>query len=63
MNRIALESKKDMKKRGLPSPDEADAFVLTFANPVKPRHNAPGRPMSGELIKPVYANNVYSLFG
>ena len=29
---IQLESKEDMKKRGLPSPDVADALVLTFAD-------------------------------
>lgn len=28
---IKLESKKDMKRRGLPSPDVADALALTFA--------------------------------
>lgn len=28
---VKLESKKDMKKRGLPSPDAADALALTFA--------------------------------
>ena len=28
---IQLEKKKDMKKRGLPSPDMADALALTFA--------------------------------
>lgn len=28
--KILLESKKDMKKRGLKSPDRADAYVLTF---------------------------------
>lgn len=28
---LQLESKEDMKKRGLPSPDVADALVLTFA--------------------------------
>jgi hypothetical protein len=33
-NRIELESKKDMKKRGLPSPNRADAAALTFAEPV-----------------------------
>lgn len=32
--RVWLESKKDMKKRDLPSPDEADALALTFAQPV-----------------------------
>jgi phage terminase large subunit len=30
--KIMLESKDDMKKRGLKSPDRADAFVLTFAD-------------------------------
>lgn len=34
---IKLESKKDMKKRGLSSPDDADALALTFAMPVQPR--------------------------
>jgi hypothetical protein len=33
---IQLESKKDMKKRGLSSPDCADALALTFAYPVQP---------------------------
>lgn len=32
---IQLESKDDMKKRGLPSPDEADAVALGFAQPVR----------------------------
>ena len=31
---IRLESKSDMKKRGLSSPDVADALALTFAYPV-----------------------------
>jgi hypothetical protein len=33
--KIQLESKKDMKERGLPSPNIADALALTFAAPVK----------------------------
>ncbi|MGE5537322.1 MAG: terminase [Gemmatimonas sp.] len=33
-NRIILEKKDDMKKRGLASPDAADALALTFADPV-----------------------------
>lgn len=33
-NRIQLEKKEDMKKRGLASPDIADALALTFAFPV-----------------------------
>jgi len=31
---ILLESKDDMKKRGLPSPNKADALMLSFAFPV-----------------------------
>ncbi len=31
--KIALESKDDMKKRGLPSPDRADALTLAFYEP------------------------------
>lgn len=34
-NAIVLERKEDMKKRGMPSPDVADAFCLTFAYPVQ----------------------------
>jgi len=30
---LILESKQDMRKRGLPSPDEADAVALCFADP------------------------------
>ena len=33
---IQLEKKKDMKKRGLASPDVGDAFALTYAYPVMP---------------------------
>jgi hypothetical protein len=33
-NAIQLERKEDMKKRGLASPDNADALALTFAEPV-----------------------------
>jgi hypothetical protein len=32
--RVRLESKEDMKKRGLDSPDDADALALTFAQTV-----------------------------
>lgn len=41
--KILLESKEDMKKRGLPSPNKADALALTFAEPVakKPRYVKP----------------------
>lgn len=35
-SRLVIERKEDMKKRGLRSPDEADALALTFASPVNP---------------------------
>lgn len=35
--KIQIESKKDMKARGVPSPNRADALVLSFAFPVLPR--------------------------
>jgi hypothetical protein len=31
--RLLLESKQDMRKRGVPSPDEADAVALCFSEP------------------------------
>ena len=31
---ILLERKDDMRRRGLASPDDADALALTFAHPV-----------------------------
>lgn len=34
---ILLEKKEHMRKRGLPSPDDADALACTFAEPVAPR--------------------------
>lgn len=41
--KIQLESKKDMKARGLPSPNKADSLALSFAFPVRARE----RPRSG----------------
>src|ERR1043165_7351458 len=35
-DRLLLESKEDMKKRGLDSPDDGDALALTFAMSVAP---------------------------
>jgi hypothetical protein len=35
--KIQLESKEDMKDRGLPSPNEGDALALTFTQPVAKR--------------------------
>lgn len=36
-NRLQLESKDEMKSRGIPSPDTGDALSLTFAHPVASR--------------------------
>ena len=40
-DRLVLESKDDMKKRGLASPDGGDALALTFATYVGPRKPTP----------------------
>lgn len=37
--RIKLESKKEMKERGVDSPDDGDALALTFARKVVARVN------------------------
>lgn len=41
--KIQIESKKDMKARGVPSPNRADALVLSFAFPVLPRGTGNGQ--------------------
>ena len=40
--KIQLESKKDMKKRGIPSPGRGDACALSFAFPVGPADRLSG---------------------
>lgn len=42
---VKLEAKQDMKKRGLPSPDDADALALTFAYPVGYKSDLSGEPV------------------
>ena len=39
---VKLESKEELKKRGLPSPDTADSLALTFFEPVFSRRDLPG---------------------
>jgi len=39
-----LESKAEIQKRGETSPDDADAFCLTFARPVAPIQRRPNPP-------------------
>lgn len=43
-NRLVLESKQDIQKRGEASPDDADALCLTFARAVAPTTPKPPRP-------------------
>jgi hypothetical protein len=50
--KIQLESKEDMKKRGLRSPNRADALALTFAFPVRARR-------SGLHAKPEFSKREY----
>ena len=38
-SRIKIESKDDMKARGMPSPDRADAMMLAYAEPPAANHN------------------------
>ncbi len=39
-NQLVIEAKESMQKRGLASPDQADALALTFAAPVRPKPRA-----------------------
>ena len=43
-NKLVIESKQEMAKRGVASPDDADALALTFAQPVSPAILPPPRP-------------------
>lgn len=67
---IILEKKADMKKRGLASPDNADALALTFAYPVQPsdhtqsflsgnqpRHTVEYDPFSKDRVNPGASKN------
>lgn len=54
--RIYLESKDDMKARGLQSPDDGDALALTFAAPVIPARHF------GESPAMEFAATEYKLF-
>ncbi|MFC4170492.1 hypothetical protein ACFOYU_00195 [Microvirga sp. GCM10011540] len=46
LSRLQIEKKEDMRRRGVPSPDEWDAVALTFARPVNTTvYNMPKRDM------------------
>lgn len=48
---LIVESKDEMKKRGIPSPDDGDALALTFARPVAPLEQpASAPPMRGGAL-------------
>lgn len=49
-NKIQLEKKEDMKKRGLASPDVADALALTFAFPVSNEKSRPIEVKTGWVV-------------
>lgn len=53
-NEIILQKKQDMKRRGLDSPDRADALALTFAYPVIPNQDAGSDRPQGDLVKSEY---------
>lgn len=57
-DRLQLEKKIDMKKRGIPSPDIADALALTFAYPVTARRVLEAHNLKQAASKPYdpYAN-------
>lgn len=48
-----LESKKDMKKRGVPSPNRADALALTFARKIIRKAHAANRIMCNTNYSPI----------
>jgi phage terminase large subunit len=52
--KIQIESKDDIRKRGLASPDKADAFVLTFASDAGIALH--GSSLSGPWSKPIRRN-------
>lgn len=57
--RVALESKEDMRKRGLRSPNKGDALALSFARPVKNLSLVP----AGRDVQPVIQSDTYDPFG
>jgi len=54
--KMALERKEDIKKRGFPSPDRADALAMTFAYAVQ------SKAMSGSRGQPAKVKTKYDIF-
>ena len=59
---LVLERKEDMKKRGLSSPDWADALACTFAEPVMPRE-VPGYLDIAAYGKAARSDDLYAELG
>lgn len=53
-NEIQLESKEDMMRRGVSSPDRADALALTFAYPLQAHSRAGGEHLQPPLVEHEY---------
>ncbi len=53
LSRVLLESKDDIRRRQMPSPDEGDALALTFAEPVIIDATPVGRTGSNIALDPV----------
>ena len=60
-NKLVLESKQDMQKRGVASPDDADALALTFARAVAPIEK-PKKP-AARYWQPEPVGGSYAPFG
>ena len=58
--KLKVETKDEMKKRGLRSCDLADAFVLTFAGASQARWGAGMSRTHSERPRPTHANSRYS---
>src|SRR5262249_12970522 len=60
---LLIESKQDMRKRGVPSPDEADAVALCFSEPDGapiPRSKNFNRDLREEYENLYYLRNYYA---
>ncbi len=53
-NRVKLETKDELRRRGVRSPDYADALALTFAEPVE---SEPSREEKEDLLRQDWTNS------
>lgn len=61
--KIQLEAKEDMKRRGAPSPNRADAWALSFAYPVSAKFGRPGEGGVASLDPGARQERPYDEFG